>query len=59
MPADQVTAPACSGHGRQSASGCTCDKGYAGEICQYETECDTDADCGQVMEFLKAKQLYN
>ncbi|CAL8102783.1 unnamed protein product [Orchesella dallaii] len=35
----------CSGHGYSSGGRCSCYSRYWGEKCQYEDECDTDADC--------------
>lgn len=36
----------CSGHGKNIAGRCKCDKRYYGQRCQYVDECLNDDDCG-------------
>jgi len=36
----------CNGHGRAVVGRCVCNKGFWGSRCQYEDECETEAECG-------------
>jgi len=35
----------CSGLGRVEDGSCICERGREGDLCQYETQCQSDADC--------------